>query len=119
MIKNDYILDLVESFGKTIGKVVSEVKEDPEPIIIENLSDKDMTMIILKKMLYGKKFNEAENRLFKYAETNNCDKILEIGEWFYTELSHRSDTELLENNFNRNEIEQGLNDFMRCFNSQS
>lgn len=49
MFKNDWILDMVESFGKNLGKVITDEKDDSERNVIENLSDKDILLIILKK----------------------------------------------------------------------
>lgn len=118
MIKNDYILDMVESLGKSFGKLISEVKEDPEPIAIENLSDKDILIIMLKKMITNGKYNEAENLLFKFAENNKINDIDEIGKWFYYELSLKSDDDLLERNFSRYEIAQGLKDFNIILNKE-
>jgi len=114
-MKNDWILDMVESFGKSMGKTILNVKDDPEPIVIENLTDKDILLIALKKLISEKKFNEAEDVLFKYAETNNSNDILKAGQWFYWNLSQKSDNELVENDFNRDEIEQGLQDFKKYF----
>lgn len=115
MIKNDWILDMVESFGKSMGKTVLNVKEDPEPIVFDNLSDKDILLIVLRKLISEKKFNEAEDTLFKFVENNNNNEVLKVGEWFYGELSSKSDNELLENNFIRDEIKQGLRDFKKYF----
>lgn len=115
MMKNDWILDMVESFGKGMGKTVFNVKEAPEPIVFESLSDKDILLIVLRKLISEKKFNEAEDTLFKYAESNNCNEVLKAGEWFYAELSSKSEKELLENNFTRDEIKQGFIDFKNYF----
>lgn len=117
MRRNDFILDMVESLGKSFGKLVFEVNEDAEPIVIENLSDKDMILIILKKLISDRKYNEAENILFQFAESSECDEIGEIGTWFYNELSAKSDNELMNNNFSRSEIAQGLKDFNVLINS--
>lgn len=111
MFKNDYILDLVEYLGKNIGKSLTGKKEDGEKISIENLSDKDMLLIILKKMVIDKKYNEAENILFEFMRKDEKTDFREVGEWFYNELSLKSDEDLLENNFSKNEIEQGVKDF--------
>ncbi|SCJ61399.1 Uncharacterised protein [uncultured Clostridium sp.] len=117
MFKNDYILDMVESLGKNIGKSLTGKKEDGEKISIENLSDKDMLMIILKKMVIDKKYNEAENTLFEIVNKIKDIDFTEVGEWFYNELSLKKDEDLLENNFLRDEIKQGLKDF-RAINSR-
>jgi hypothetical protein len=115
MFKNDWILDMVESFGRNLGKAMTDEKDDAERIIIENLSDKDILLIILKRMISDKKYNEAENILFDFTKSNKENDILEIGEWLYNELSLKDDDELAKNNFLRYEIEQGLRDFKKIF----
>lgn len=115
MFRNDWILDMVESFGRNLGKAITDEKDDSERIIIENLSDKDILLIILKKMISDKKYNEGENILFDFAKSNKGNDVLEIGQWFYTELSLKDDDELAKNNFLRYEIEQGLKDFKKIF----
>ena len=111
MFKNDYLLDMIESLGKNIGKSLTGKKEDGEKISIENLSDKDMLLIILKKMVIDKKYNEAENTLFEFVTKVKDTDFSEVGEWFYDELSSKKDEDLLENNFSREEVDQGLKDF--------
>lgn len=113
MFKNDLILDMVESLGRSIGKAISGEKDDSEIIIIENLSDKDMLLAILKKMIFENKYNEAENTLFNFAKRNKESDFTDVCEWFYKELSLRSDEELKGNNFSRDEINQGLEEFKK------
>lgn len=115
MINNDLILKIIEDLGKNMGKAIFDVKDDSDPIVLENLSDKDILLIMLKKMISDKKYNEAENTLFEFAENSNCDEVIEIGKWFYGKLNSKSDDELLENNFTRYEINQGRKDFMLRF----
>ena len=115
MFRNDWILDMVESFGRNLGKAMTDEKDDSERIIIENLSDKDILVIILKKMISDKKYNEAENILFDFAKNNKENDVLEIGKWFYNEISLKDDDELTKSNFLRYEIEQGLRDFKKIF----
>ena len=98
-----------------LRKAMTDEKDDSERNVIENLSDKDILLIILKKMISDKKYNEAENILFDFAKRNKENYVLEIGEWFYNELSLKDDDELMENNFLRYEIEQGLGDFKKIF----
>lgn len=119
MQNNDLILKMIEDLGKNIGKAIFDVKEDLDPIMLENLSDKDILLIMLKKMIYDKKYNEAENTLFEFAENNNCDEVIEIGKWFYAKLDSKSDNELLQNNFSRYEINQGLKDFILKFTTRT
>ncbi|WP_055069912.1 DUF6483 family protein [Clostridium massiliamazoniense] len=65
-MKNDYMLDLVETFGKNLGKTL---------------------------------FNEVK----------------EVEEWFYNELSLKSGEALEKGSFSRDEVEQGLKDFIKSF----
>lgn len=59
MFKNDLILDMVESLGANIGKALCDEKDDGEQIVIENLSDKDMLLVVLKKMIFEYKYNKS------------------------------------------------------------
>lgn len=115
-MKNDYMLDMVEAFGKNLGKTLCDEKEEIEPIIIENLSDKDIMLVILRKMIHEEKFNEAEDTLFEFLEKDKSNDVKEIGEWFYKELSLKDDDILNKNSFNREEIVKGLEDFLKNFN---
>lgn len=119
MLKNDYILDLAESLGKALGKGITQKKDDVLPISIENLSDKDMIMILLKHHIQENRFNDAENALFDYLEkTNTVSSILEVGEWFYTELMKKSAEELAAGNFTTDEVIQGVEDFKTLLNKK-
>ncbi|MGL5574863.1 MAG: DUF6483 family protein, partial [Sarcina sp.] len=110
-MKNDYILDLVETFAKNLSNTLFDVKEEIDPIVINDLSDKEMLKLILKRMIFDKKFNEAEDFLFKYTKANFKEDIFDIGIYFYDELSKKSDSELISKNFSREEVIQGLTDF--------
>lgn len=118
MFKNDLILDMVESLGRNIGKAISNEKDEGEKIIIENLSDKDILLAILKRMIFECKYNEAENTLFDYTKKNKEVDFTDICEWFYKELALKSDDDLKNNNFSRDEINQGLEDFKRMLVNQ-
>ena len=113
MFKNDLILDMVESLGRNIGKALSDEKDDSEKIVIDNLSDKDMILVILKRMIFEYKYNEAENILFDFAKKNKDVDFTDVCEWFYKELSLKSDDDLKNNNLSRDEIRQRLEDFKR------
>lgn len=115
-MKNDYMLDMVEAFGKNLGKSVCDKKEEIEPIVIENMSDKDIMLVILRKMVHDENFDKAENTLFEFLEEDKSNDMKEIGVWFYNELSLKSDEILKKNSFNREEIKKGLKDFLKNFN---
>ena len=114
-MKNDYMLDLVESFRKGLADVLFDVETEIEPIIIEDMSDKDMLHLIIKRMISTSKYNEAEDFLFSYATANADKDILDIAKYFYAELSKKSNATLTQNGFSREEISQGLTDFKNKF----
>lgn len=119
--KNDFILDMVNSFGHGLAKTIFKVKDEGEPIEIGNLSDKDIITIILKKLIMEKNFSVGEDTLFEFAENieeMSKEEILQIGQWFYDELASLKEEELLQGNFSREEIHQGLKDFIKIVNDK-
>lgn len=111
MFKNDFILDIAESLGKNIGKAITDKKDDGGIVIMVNISNKDN--LLLKEALLNKNYNEGENILFNFLKNNKGVNISNIFQWFYTELSSKSDEDLLNNNFSREEIQQGIKDFQK------
>ena len=106
----DYLLDMVEALGENLGKSVFEVESEITPISIEAMTDKDMLMITLGKMLNINQFNIAEDLLFKFARENTNAINLEFIEWFYSIIDSKSDSVLKNNNFDRNEILTGVSE---------
>lgn len=84
-----------------------------ELINYEELSDKDILIIILKKLINENKYNEAEDTLFDKVDEIPLDIMKEVGEWFYSTLMKKSDEDLLKGNFSRGEILQGREDLMK------
>lgn len=112
-MKNDFMLDKVETLGKGIAKTLLNKKEEREPIVFENLKDKDLIWIILKKLLNEGEYNKGEDLLFKSLRENPSEEIYELGQWFYNFLILKSDEELANNNFSRTEVLQGLDDLQK------
>lgn len=119
MFKNDFILDVAESLGKNIGKAITDEKDDNDIVVIENLSNKDDLLLILKEALLNKNYNEGENILFYFIKNNKNVDISNITQWFYEELSSRNDEDLIKNNFSRTKIQQGINDLEKIIAKNS
>ncbi len=68
-------------------------------------------MIIL---LEQGKINEAENLLFENLDTDN-KRYMELALDFYERLNNFEDDFLEENNFSREEIEEGLKEIFKKF----
>ena len=108
----DYLLDMVEALGENLGKSVFEVESEITPISIEAMTDKDMLMITLAKLLNINQFNKAEDLLFKFTRENINVINLEFIEWFYGIIDSKPDNILKNNNFDRNEIQSGLHELL-------
>lgn len=112
--RNDYVLDMVEDLSRGIMKLITKKSDDDsETIVVEALSDKDKILVILRKLISERRYSEAENFLFKVSENNEEDYVESVGQWFYKELSLKSEEELSEGDFSKDEIEQGLKDFQK------
>lgn len=99
--------DLGKLFGKTVLK-------DEKEIDNAKINSTDLFKIILNKLFYEGNYDKAEDLIFEELEKNNSPEVYEIAVEFYTTLLKKSDEELNECNFSREEIFQGLND-MKMF----
>lgn len=110
--KNDLLIDMAEDLGRSLMRlIVDDDSDDSETIVVENLTDKDRILIILRKLISEKRYSEGEDVLFQFAEENQHSYVESVGEWFYRELSLKSEDELAEGDFSVQEIEQGIKDF--------
>ena len=109
-MKHDFLLDKFEGFSKALAKTLFDVKEDVDPIQFDNLSDKDIIYIVLKKLLKEGEFNKGEDLFYKELYKNKTQEFYELGQWFYNYLLNQDDKLLEEKNFPRREIYQGLED---------
>ena len=109
-MKHDFLLDKFEGFSKALAKTLFDVKEDVDPIQFDNLSNKDILYIVLKKLLKEGEFNKGEDLFYKELYKNKTQEFYELGQWFYNYLLNQDDKLLEERNFPRREIYQGLED---------
>lgn len=108
MYEQDYIMRMVQSFIKFLSIIVFgkdtftyELSENDEDVQNDNLHKKLISLISLGKI------NEAENILFdKFDPKDNRQMMLAID--FYQRLNDLDDAFLKDNNFSREEIEEGL-----------
>ena len=98
--------DLGKLFGKTILK-------DDKNIDTEKIGSTDLFKIILNKLFYEGNYDKAEDLIFEELEKNDSSEVYEIAVEFYNALLKKSDEELNESNFSREEIYQGLDDIKK------
>lgn len=83
---------------------------------LEDTGSSEILRIILKSLISKKEYNKAENVLFEEIEKNKSEANYKVGIDFYEELLEKSDEDLIESNFSREEVLQGLKDLKVLFN---
>lgn len=111
---SDYIMRIIESIGEASAKVFFNKKwKGLENINMQAMSAQDILPVLLKRLVFEGKYNEAENMLFKELSKNPSKYLVKAGKDFYNMLLSKSDEELAKANFSREEIYQGLNDMKK------
>ncbi|MBD5638059.1 hypothetical protein HYI18_05565 [Clostridium botulinum] len=100
----------IDDLGKLFGKTILE---NDKNIDTEKIGSTDLFKIILNKLFYEGNYDKAEDLIFEELEKNDSPEVYEIAVEFYNALLKKSDEELNENNFSREEIYQGLDDIKR------
>ncbi|EPS51474.1 hypothetical protein HYH70_07030 [Clostridium botulinum] len=100
----------IDDLGKLFGKTVLE---NDKNIDAEKIGSTDLFKIILNKLFHEGNYDKAEDLIFEELEKNDSPEVYEIAMEFYNALLQKSDEELNESNFSREEIYQGLDDIKR------
>lgn len=82
---------------------------------LEDTGSSEILRIILKSLITKKEYNKAENVLFEEIEKNKSEANYKVAIDFYEELLEKSNEDLLENNFSKEEVLQGLKDLKLLF----
>lgn len=115
-LKQDWILKQIDMIIQFVARLVFnkdsatyEIKQST------NLSQTDLIYENLSILLKDGKIGEAEDLLFDNMDENNIN-FLELSLDFYKKLNSLTDTYLEENDFSREEVENGLRDVLKKFN---
>ncbi|ABS34695.1 DUF6483 family protein [Clostridium botulinum] len=100
----------IDDLGKLFGKTVLE---NDKNIDAEKIGSTDLFKIILNKLFHEGNYDKAEDLIFEELEKNDSPEVYEIAMEFYNALLQKSDEELNESNFSREEIYQGLDDIKK------
>lgn len=95
----------------------SDFKND-EDMNLNDLDSSDMLLVLLRKLVYEGKINEAEDKLFKEIESKPFEGIYNVGIKFYNMLLEKSDEELNKANFSRDEVYQGISDIKKIIENK-
>jgi hypothetical protein len=115
MIKQDWIMNQIESLAMFIAKVF--FKKDTTDYYVpvpDALTDTDRLHYELLELIGENRINDAEDLLFERMDTADM-KYLEVAVDFYARLNDKTDEELEAAEFSREEIEEGLHDAAKLF----
>lgn len=113
--QQDWLMRQIEAMVQVISRMVFH-KDDVKYEIFDetNQTQADMLYNKIKTLLADLKICEAENLLFINMEKGN-QEYLKLALDFYQTVGKLSDAELEVHNFSRQEIAEGLKDFIRKF----
>ncbi len=100
----------IDDLGKLFGKTILE---NDKEIDTEKIGSTGLFKIILNKLFHEGNYDKAEDLIFEELEKNDSPEVYEIAVDFYNALLKKSDEELNESNFLRDEIYQGLDDIKK------
>lgn len=121
MFENEYILRLIKDCARMATGLFCGKNSVKNGIEIEDtnvvFSEDELLEFIIRKHLNEGKVNEAENILFEALETRKTAKNLETAMLFYEELNNWDVKKLLNCDFSKYEIQQGLMEVKRLYKS--
>lgn len=95
--------------------VLNKEEESSSKLNLNDIGLGDILKIILKRLVNYADYNKAENILFEAINKENSQETYLIAIDFYNLLLGKSDEELKEANFTREEIYQGLQDIKNIY----
>ena len=114
MFKQDYIMHHIREMIRAMIKLLFNVDtEFPSSQLINNPKAQDIANALLKKAADGH-INEAENELYEIIEHRTSENLM-IGLIFYSYLNELNDDFLKANDFNRDEVKDGIKCFVTKF----
>ncbi|MBS4537510.1 hypothetical protein GOQ27_03495 [Clostridium sp. D2Q-11] len=115
MFQQDYVMRMIRDIIRFLAKVL--LKKDTvyyEFVEKENYTQTDYLHKELITLIQKGKINEAENLLFKKLDPSN-KKHIELALDFYQRLNSLDDKFLEDNDFSREEIEDGVKEIAKKF----
>lgn len=111
-------MGIVEEVAESIKRMVAKLLfgksfDNYEEIIINHGIEEDVLLITLKRLVFEGKANEAEDMLFDEAKHNKIKNLSYVVIEFYTMLMNKSDEELKDLNFSKEEIYEGIEDIKK------
>jgi len=111
MYEQDYIMRIIKEMIRTILKLLFHIDvESPDETLLKDTECK-AKLNKLRQMFENGDINGAENMLFTWIDKTRADGLM-TGILFYYYLNEKSDAFLEEHGFSRDEVKQGLSDWV-------
>lgn len=119
-MENDYIMKIIKTTLQGLAYVLKG-KHSMENSIDENtnnlvLTEEQALRLTIIKYINECKINEAENLLFEAVYSHKSPELLELALFFYEEINKFSLDKLIDCNFSKEEILDGLNTIKKIYN---
>lgn len=119
-MENDYIMKIIKTTLQGLAYVLKG-KQSMENSIDENtnnlvLTEEQTLRLTIIKYINECKINEAENLLFEAIYSHKSPEFLELALFFYEEINKFSLDKLIDCNFSKEEILDGLNTIKKIYN---
>jgi len=115
MYQQDWLMKQIEGIANAIAAIVFRKAKVSYEIQDEaNHTETDMLFLRLNKLLDDGNINGAEDLLFEEMNPNESNYLL-LSVDFYQRLNNKSDDELEQCGFSRDEIEDGLAEIMNIY----
>jgi hypothetical protein len=110
---------LIEGIAKVGAKVFFNKEEkNSKKLNLNQIGSGDILELMLRRLVYEGDYNKAENMLFQNINENNSQEMYPVAINFYNLLLEKTDKELEEKGFTREEIYQGLEDIKNIARKQ-
>lgn len=110
--KDDYMMRMIKEAVRALVRMISggELSEYQLPGLERDFTEEDHLYLQMISLAKDGKINDAENLLFENIDTPS---IFSMGMNFYSYINEFSDAELENMNYSREEIVEGMKDFVK------
>ena len=107
MFEQDYIMRLVHEIARVLAKILFNIDSETVSEELESRIEESDILEQLLDMIDNGQINEAENKLYDMLDEGipNC---IEIAILFYSYLNDKTDEFLIENEYSRGEVKDGI-----------
>ena len=118
MLREDYLMRQIEGLARTLARLLFE-KDTAEYRLPEEVAftETDLLYRRLEQMVKEGEINQAEDLLFERLDTRN-PQVLEVALAFYDLLNGLEDDFLEKNQYEREEIQEGLQRALELYDVQ-